>query len=248
MSWFRCDDQLADHPKVMALGPLRRPALGLWTMCGTYSARHLTDGFVSRAVVAQYADRDLHKLTAALVAAGLFDEVEGGWVLHDYLDWNPSRDEVLDKRAKVQAAGRAGGLAKARASARADANGSLGKAAYSRPVPTRPPANAGDARDVDRIEVATRRLRNGNASERQVDTMRGLFEQVGDDARCFAVLAQWEHSPVADRYGRAMDELRQVADERKRYRGSRAVTPTTSYDRLMETDDDSSGIPVEVEA
>jgi hypothetical protein len=101
------------------------------------------------------------------------------------------------------------------------------------------PASAGDAREVDRIEVATRRLRNGNASERQVDTMRGLFEQVGNDAKCFAVLAQWEQAPIADRYGRAMAELTQLADDRKRSRGSRVITPLTNYDDLMQSDDDN---------
>lgn len=102
------------------------------------------------------------------------------------------------------------------------------------------PASAGDARAPDRIDVATRRLRNGNATERQIDTMRGLFEQVDDDERCFGVLSEWEHAPVADRYGRALAELRQLADERKRFRGSRAVRSATRYDDLMEGDDEPS--------
>lgn len=99
-------------------------------------------------------------------------------------------------------------------------------------------SNERDAREPDRIEIATRRLRNGSATERQVDTMRGLFEQVADDARCFAVLTEWEHAPIKDRFGSAMAELAQLATERKRSRGSRAVASTTSYDTLMQSDDE----------
>ena len=47
--------------------------------------------------------------------------VDGGWVLHDYLDWNPSREKVLAERAKKQAAGKAGGQASAQARAEAPA-------------------------------------------------------------------------------------------------------------------------------
>ena len=103
MSWFRCDDQLADHPKVMALDALRVPAIGLWTLCGTYCARHLTDGFVPRGVAVMYGGRDAKKLTDALVRSGLFVVVDGGWRLHDYLDWNPSREKVLAERAAAKA-------------------------------------------------------------------------------------------------------------------------------------------------
>ena len=46
MSWFRCDDGLADHPKVMALDDRALPAMGLWLFCGVYCSKHLTDGFV----------------------------------------------------------------------------------------------------------------------------------------------------------------------------------------------------------
>lgn len=39
------------------------------------------------------------KLADALVSAGLFDRADGGYLVHDYLDFNPSRVVVLKKRA-----------------------------------------------------------------------------------------------------------------------------------------------------
>lgn len=182
MSWFRCDDQLADHPKVMALGDLRRPAIGLWTMCGTYCARHLTDGFVSRQVVAMYADRDLKKLTDALVKAGLFIPVDGGWQLHDYLDWNPSREKVLKDRAKKQAAGQAGGQASAQARAQASAPPSGSEPAQPRtrthpvPVPELLSSVLGNPSDewVDPTQLYATRARRRSLSQKERDWLEDL--------------------------------------------------------------------------
>lgn len=36
--------------------------------------------------------------------------IDNGWLIHDYLFYNPSREEVIAKRDKRAAAGRAGGL------------------------------------------------------------------------------------------------------------------------------------------
>lgn len=244
MTWFRCDDQLADHPKVMALGALRRPALGLWTMCGTYSARHLTDGFVSRSVAMRYAEsgRELRRLTDALVASGLFDEVEAGWSMHDYLDWNPSREQVMGRRVLAKEAGRQGGLAKGKAGAKRDAKPNarspLEPPDYSRPVPNPSRSNERDAREPDAIEIGVRHLLNGGGTDRQIETMQGLAEQIGDESAVLSVLGEWRDQPVRNRYGGALNELRDRAERRKHSRASRAVQPTTNYDRLMESDDD----------
>lgn len=137
MTWFRIDDQLADHPKVMALGDDRLSALGLWTMCGTYCSKHLTDGFVPRAVAQMYAGNKAGRLIPALVRVGLLETVTDGYRLHDYLDYNPSRQKVSTERARKQAAGKAGGQASAQARAQADASPEVAEPAQppSRPVP-----------------------------------------------------------------------------------------------------------------
>lgn len=121
MTWFKCDDQLADHPKVMALGDDRLPAVGLWTICGTYCAKHLTDGFVSEPVARMYGGPKAARIIAALTRVGLFEVVPGGYRMHDYHDYNPSRENVSTYRAKKRAAGQAGGQASAQARAQASA-------------------------------------------------------------------------------------------------------------------------------
>lgn len=134
MSWFRCDDRLGDHPKVMALDEKLLPAMGLWVLCGVYCSKHLTDGFVPRKVVRMYGGERLAK---DLEAAGLFKPASGGWVLHDYLDWNPSKEQVLKTRADRQAAGQAGGQARAKANAQAGAKADASPTAQANlnPVP-----------------------------------------------------------------------------------------------------------------
>ena len=94
MPWFLVDDGFYDHPKADAAGDL---AIGLWTRAGSYCQRYLTDGFVS--------DAALKKLRAkpgqirALVDAGLWVKVDGGYRFHQYLDRNRSKVQVEADRA-----------------------------------------------------------------------------------------------------------------------------------------------------
>lgn len=95
MSWVKIDDSHPDHPKIMALGPLRREAgfLNLEALC--YSARLLTDGRLPAGVVKGYPRR----LVAALVRVGLWEQLGDGDVLiHDYLVYQPSRATILAQR------------------------------------------------------------------------------------------------------------------------------------------------------
>lgn len=95
MAWFKVDDKLHSHPKVLGV-PLR--AMGLWVLAGAWSADQLTDGFIPHAVLptlqAKPADaRDL-------VTSGLWLEVDGGWQFHDWLEFQFSRASTLARRAK----------------------------------------------------------------------------------------------------------------------------------------------------
>jgi hypothetical protein len=139
MAWFRCDDRLGDHPKVMALDEKLLPAMGLWTLCGVYASKHLTDGFVPRKVVRMYGG---DRLAKELERVGLFKPAHGGWTMHDYLDWNPSKEQVLEIRSKRQASGQAGGRASGQA--RAQANASPLAQANPNPVPVPGPTPVPD--------------------------------------------------------------------------------------------------------
>jgi hypothetical protein len=101
VSWVKLDDGFADHPKIIALTPQARD-LFIWGLC--YCARQLTDGFVPKRSVSGCGtvprSETRAKSIAALIRAGLWVEVEGGWQVHDYLDYQEDRARVLRRRAK----------------------------------------------------------------------------------------------------------------------------------------------------
>lgn len=109
MGWVKLDDQFAHHPKVLRVGPLS----GWLHVCAlTYCAQYLTDGFIPKAAVNSLADYSCLReeighvaegivgmdVLPPLLKHGLWTEVEGGYLIHDYLEYNPSRDDVLKKR------------------------------------------------------------------------------------------------------------------------------------------------------
>lgn len=111
MAWAKLDDGFADHPKVIEAGPLAS-----WLfVCGlTYCARQLTDGFIPAGQIRKLADVDNAKeLAQTLVSVGLWEECDGGYMIHDYLEYNPSRERVLATREVRAEVGSRGGKAKA---------------------------------------------------------------------------------------------------------------------------------------
>ena len=92
--WFKVDDSLATHPKVLEAG---NAAMGLWVRAGAWCAQQLTDGFVSAAAVSMLGTRDQAE---ALVTADLWDEVEGGFQFHQWDERQPSRADAEERRAK----------------------------------------------------------------------------------------------------------------------------------------------------
>jgi|RhiMethySRZTD1v2_1073278.scaffolds.fasta_scaffold132911_5 hypothetical protein len=98
MAWARVDDSAYTHPKFLTLDPA---AIGLWAMALSYTADHLTDGFIPRAQLPRFiaapAARAL-KLAGALVKAGLWEERGDGYQVHDFTDWNAPAEEIRRKR------------------------------------------------------------------------------------------------------------------------------------------------------
>ena len=125
MAWVKLDDQMIDHPKIEAIGVV---GLGLHVAGLCYANQHLTDGFISATRVPLLIDmgdvdrrwEDAKSLehpaivwAAVLVGAGVWEEVEDGYQIHDYLKYQPSRRDVLKEREKRRgvrvAAGQQGG-------------------------------------------------------------------------------------------------------------------------------------------
>lgn len=96
MVWFRVDDTLAFHAKVVAAG---NAAMGLWVRAGSWAAQQLTDGFVPAHMATALGTRPQAK---ALVNAGLWTEVEGGFQFHQWSDEGrqPTREKVESDRVR----------------------------------------------------------------------------------------------------------------------------------------------------
>lgn len=108
MTWFKIDDAFHCHPKVLAAG---NEAIGLYVRCGSWCAQQLTDGWVPCQVAVLYGATDVDASTGRLIdggvgatpahhliIAGLWEASDGGFWIHDYLDFNRSRDQVLSER------------------------------------------------------------------------------------------------------------------------------------------------------
>jgi len=105
MSWAKFDDQYTDHPKIVYVGPL---GLALHVAATCYCARYLTDGFVPSAMMNRLLCFDginvdsnavtTKLLTDKLVEVGLFELSDGGYMVHDYLKYNPSGAQVKAER------------------------------------------------------------------------------------------------------------------------------------------------------
>lgn len=98
MPWVKLDDMFADHPKIAEAGPLA----GWFYVCGLcYAGRYLTDGFIPKGQVRKLADVDnAPALAARLVEVGLWEQTDGGYIIHDYSQYNPSAEQVKAQRER----------------------------------------------------------------------------------------------------------------------------------------------------
>ncbi len=117
MSWAKLDDQFHAHRKATKAWRGHPRALGLHLLAMSYCAGHLTDGLVDDEFVEEKiaSAREREQATTALVEAELWAREHDGWRINDWLDYNPSRADTLEKRRKEaerKAAGRARQAAK----------------------------------------------------------------------------------------------------------------------------------------
>jgi hypothetical protein len=100
MAWLKIDDGFPEHPRV---DPLTHKAFRLHVTAMCLAARKLTDGYISE------KDARLCRMQAG-VATGAIAELEGsglwerngdGWHIRDYLDYNPSAEQVKAERERA---------------------------------------------------------------------------------------------------------------------------------------------------
>jgi hypothetical protein len=107
MPFVQLDDQIANHPKILKAGP---EASWLWACAIAYCQNHLTDGYVTRETLhtlpgfkgrhQQLADRLIQAVKPG-GQHGLLERRGDDYAVHDYLDRNPSKAVVLERRRKA---------------------------------------------------------------------------------------------------------------------------------------------------
>jgi hypothetical protein len=105
--WLKIDDRIVDHPKMFAAarhlgrrGHAR--AFGVYMAGLCYANGHLTDGFLAESVVESFKiDRTPTEVAQVLAfpEIGLWENVAGGWRIHDYHQFNPKAADVKEKLA-----------------------------------------------------------------------------------------------------------------------------------------------------
>lgn len=95
MTYLLMDDGFDDHPKV---GVLSDKAFRLHVSVMCRCCRYLTDGLVTRGLLASVRYGSNAAVIRELVEARLWEEDPEGYRVHDFLDRNPSAADVLAKR------------------------------------------------------------------------------------------------------------------------------------------------------
>lgn len=84
------------HPKIIGLSD---KAFRLWVWGLSYCQLHLTDGLIPSAAM----PARMKRAAPDLVANRLWKTVEAfGYVVHDYLDWNDSKELIVKKRTDAK--------------------------------------------------------------------------------------------------------------------------------------------------
>lgn len=108
MAYIQVEASVRTHRKFLKAGPA---ASWLW-LCGMgYCQDGLTDGFIPFEAIDYLGVKPntARKLKTVLVSVGLWDVVDGGWRVHDYLQHNRSAQDIRTTKDRRRAGGALGG-------------------------------------------------------------------------------------------------------------------------------------------
>jgi len=190
IAWFKVDDGFASSPKVLSIPRRDRlAAIGLWTIAGTWAAKHLTDGVIPAFMIEEFgADVSQGDM---LVDAGLW-RIEGdGFVFHDWTDYQPKRIDVLAHRERERIRKEAFRAKKAGNTGQSpngtDSRGDVGQTRVSglpdptRPDPTRPSKDKNTSRIDDAFERAYGAWPKKVEKKKSLDKFRRLAKTMDVD-------------------------------------------------------------------
>lgn len=112
-----------DHPKIL---PLSDAAFRCLVEATLWSRKQMTDGMLARRyAVAKWGPDVLAELATNDPESPSLIESEEGWMIHDFAEHQETRADIEARSERNKAAGRRGGLAKAKRSAKRVASKSL---------------------------------------------------------------------------------------------------------------------------
>lgn len=106
MPWVRLDDGFAEHPKVLSVSVQARWAY-ISALC--YSNRRQTDGVIPRTSLSILGVSP--KQADELVKARLWDAQGNDFMIHDFLEYNLTKEQITERATRRSAAGAVGGSA-----------------------------------------------------------------------------------------------------------------------------------------
>lgn len=188
MVWFRVDDTLPFHRKVVAAG---NSAMGLWVRAGAWSAQQLTDGFIPDDVAATLGSQ---RQAEKLVQVGLWRQVVGGYRFHAWEEngRQPTRNQIEIRRkndAERKQAAREAKQAKNRDAAGQDGlshaesawNPSGVRAESALPDPAQPSPSSSYVSQVSRVSDAHERPTDHESLDEHDDLARRVALALSSD-------------------------------------------------------------------
>lgn len=119
MTYAKIEDDTPDHPKFVDLSDA---AWTMWSKGCCYCSKYKTDGRIPLGIVSRLCKAKKHiEVATELVRARLWEEADGGYQVHDYLDHNRSAEEIRALTESKQRAGKVGGLCSGRARSKPEA-------------------------------------------------------------------------------------------------------------------------------
>lgn len=227
--YVRLHDHFPDHPKVAGLSDAAFRAQ-VTAIC--YAHRFGTDGFVPQAMVRVHPRRAVDEL----VRFGLWEVADGGYVVHDYLEWNEARSEIEAKRESKRIAGAMG--AATRWDSKDDGSthdpGVIAIATASSRGSRAKPPNKVSAADFDAFwavyprkddKAPARRAFAKALTKASLEAILAGAERYRDDPNREAEFTKypatwlnaeaWENGPLPDRLSQMSEAERWLADARK---------------------------------
>ena len=99
MGWVKLDDKASHHPKLVEAGERGGSAVrDLWYSglgyCASYGSDFIADGALTLLSPVLKSRPQVVKLAEILVTAGLWARVRGGFRVHHYHEYNPTKQEM----------------------------------------------------------------------------------------------------------------------------------------------------------